>query len=465
MRKGCLTQLDAIVDMSYSYTDVDGNGVSENPSTKAPMIPVMPKPYGATYSYVVKTVTENVGSATEYATVDVPTRGSSAFEAPTTTAQVNVKVTDGVVTANSLALVIKYNRPNVDEEIRTVYENEQHVSMSDAGGWFYTEDFVNESTLNTVELLGVAPYNSSTPWVEFAETRYLTKGDPGYGDGPDGTIGQGISFNAPHTITTEAGAGLSGVHLGKIVREDGTWDWMYKGHKSFGDVAPQLVSSGETAEAGQETMDIAPNYYLYELVAGTDAAVYEFLVSHPTCDHRTGDVATDPETGLILNDTDPLIATYVAKGFSSEETPTVYASSIYLFSQDDTVYFNGRLPESDGGTTEEVVPEEGTGEEVVAPTALRAPSKEDLAGGNQGGMPDTGTVVQLTAPFNGWAVLAQTYSTTPAGDNVTGVEDVLAEGEGGEVVYYNLQGIRVDNPSAGVYIRVQGKNVNKVVIK
>ena len=38
--------------------------------------------------------------------------------------------------------------------------------------------------------------------------------------------------------------------------------------------------------------------------------------------------------------------------------------------------------------------------------------------------------------------------------------------ENGEVVYYNLQGIRVDNPkAAGVYVRVQGKDVKKVVIK
>lgn len=469
MRKGCLTQLDANVDMTYSYTDVDGNGVSENPSTKAPMIPVMPKPYGATYSYVVKTVTEDVGSATEYVTVNVPTRGSSAFEASTSTTEVNIKVTDGVVTANSLALVVKYNRPNVDAEIRATYHGDHTVVMAAGNDWstdfWYWDYFESESTLNTVELLGVAPYNSWIPSVEFVGTRYLTKEDNGWGDGPNGTIGHGISFNAPHTFTSEAGDGLSGVHLGKIVREDGTWDWMYKGHESFGDVAPQLVPSGETAEAGQETIDIAPNYYLYELAAGTDATVYEFLVSHPTCDHRTGDVTVDESTGLIQNDTDPLIATYVAKGFETDETPTVYASSIYLFSEDHTVYVNGKLPDSNDGTTEEEVPEEGTEEEVIEPTALRAPSKEDLVDGDQGGLPDTGTEVIYSAPFNGWAVLAQTYSTMPSDDNVTGVEDVLAEGESGEVVYYNLQGIRVENPSAGVYIRVQGKNVNKVVIK
>lgn len=34
-----------------------------------------------------------------------------------------------------------------------------------------------------------------------------------------------------------------------------------------------------------------------------------------------------------------------------------------------------------------------------------------------------------------------------------------------EAVYYNLQGIRVDNPSNGIYIRVRGNNVDKVMIR
>ena len=98
--------------------------------------------------------------------------------------------------------------------------------------------------------------------------------------------------------------------------------------------------------------------------------------------------------------------------------------------------------------------------------ALDLPTKEEMAAGNVGGMPDQGSNVTFDGHWRGWAVLAQTYSHTPSNNNVTGVEDVLAEGESGEVVYYNLQGIRVDNPkAAGVYVRVQGKDVKKVVIK
>ena len=38
----------------------------------------------------------------------------------------------------------------------------------------------------------------------------------------------------------------------------------------------------------------------------------------------------------------------------------------------------------------------------------------------------------------------------------TGVENVIADGNNEEVVIYNLQGIRVKNPSTGIYI-VNGK--------
>lgn len=47
----------------------------------------------------------------------------------------------------------------------------------------------------------------------------------------------------------------------------------------------------------------------------------------------------------------------------------------------------------------------------------------------------------------------------------TGVEDIDAEGTDAEVRYYNLQGVRVDNPAAGIYIRVAGNTATKVYVK
>lgn len=47
---------------------------------------------------------------------------------------------------------------------------------------------------------------------------------------------------------------------------------------------------------------------------------------------------------------------------------------------------------------------------------------------------------------------------------VTGVEDVTVD-ENAPVEYYNLQGVRVDNPENGIYIRRQGSKVSKVLVR
>lgn len=47
----------------------------------------------------------------------------------------------------------------------------------------------------------------------------------------------------------------------------------------------------------------------------------------------------------------------------------------------------------------------------------------------------------------------------------TGVNDVEIEDANAEAVYYNLQGVRVQNPSNGIYIIVKGNKSSKVVIR
>ena len=46
-----------------------------------------------------------------------------------------------------------------------------------------------------------------------------------------------------------------------------------------------------------------------------------------------------------------------------------------------------------------------------------------------------------------------------------GIEGVAVDNENAPVVYYNLQGVEVANPTAGLYIKVQGNNVEKVLVK
>jgi len=47
----------------------------------------------------------------------------------------------------------------------------------------------------------------------------------------------------------------------------------------------------------------------------------------------------------------------------------------------------------------------------------------------------------------------------------TGIESVVADDENAPVEYFNLQGVKVVNPSAGIYIRRQGSKTTKVLVK
>ncbi len=48
---------------------------------------------------------------------------------------------------------------------------------------------------------------------------------------------------------------------------------------------------------------------------------------------------------------------------------------------------------------------------------------------------------------------------------LTGVDDVVADDANAPVEYYNLQGVRVENPENGLYIKRQGSTVTKVIIR
>lgn len=52
----------------------------------------------------------------------------------------------------------------------------------------------------------------------------------------------------------------------------------------------------------------------------------------------------------------------------------------------------------------------------------------------------------------------------PTSDDQSGVKDAVAT-QNAPVEYYNLQGVKVANPSNGIFVRRQGNEVKKVVIK
>lgn len=69
----------------------------------------------------------------------------------------------------------------------------------------------------------------------------------------------------------------------------------------------------------------------------------------------------------------------------------------------------------------------------------------------------------------GWGIKLRdmkVYATVnKPSSETTGVEEVAVADENAEVIYYNLNGVRVANPENGLYIRRQGNKVSKVFVK
>ncbi len=67
----------------------------------------------------------------------------------------------------------------------------------------------------------------------------------------------------------------------------------------------------------------------------------------------------------------------------------------------------------------------------------------------------------------GWGIKVKDLKVYGTDDEptTTGVEAVEIDSENAPVEYYNLNGVRVSEPSAGIYIRRQGSKVSKVLVK
>ncbi|MDE6198347.1 MAG: hypothetical protein K2G06_00700 [Muribaculaceae bacterium] len=496
---------DATFDVELTYTYVNNEGKSVTPKTTAAtqIDPVVPRPFNPLYRYVYERPVVENPSDYKWGKILVPTK---PWKNTTTEdaikngdlKEVYVKF-DENFDARTFNLQVDFYRPNVNKDIYTYYDIKYNVKLVNNDNTVTDVPLDMEAVLHDVdtddknfpnryrmEFKGLHPRNGIYPTVSFEKTEYVPnkKADEFGGEykSQTGNFGDKLVIDAVRSVQVNYGNGLEEVHLGKIQRKDGSWDWMYKGHKDFNDDDAELVPNPENKyEDPAKDAKIKPLYYLMELqVKDTDeASVYEFLVPH-TPGHKEGETVVDPTTGLVLNDTDPLIGTYIGKGFKSDATPTVWVTAIYMFDrsvngtdQPIATNFNRLKVESiKFNNTSTTIP-------ARAPMARvkEGVTNTDLAQGNQGDLPDTGTdmsgesVLDMSKPgdatgYNAYiAVRGASYSNySPS--NVTGVENVLAPGEDGEVVYYNLQGMRIDEPTtAGVYLRVQGKEVSKVVVK
>lgn len=526
-RGGNLSNATFEVQLRYTYVDV--NDESQTPETKATVgiSPVMPRPFAPLYRYVYDRTSAiptnaETGNAYEWGKILVPTQNWKTNDTSDAIKKDLLKEAyvkfDDNFKPRTFTLQVDFYRPNVNEEIYKFYDIQYNIKVTnndetvtsvplDMDAVLHDVDTSDENFPNRyrLEFRGMHPRNGVYPTVKFERTYYVPNEAAGTFQEPylskTGNYGDMLTIDAKRNLTVNRGTGIKDVHLGYIKRSDGTYDWMYKGHKELDD-EPEIVDPTRPDENGkneyedQGSVEVQPIYYLIELKNpknDSDCKYYPFLVPHID-NHREGDALANPEfdkNGLIMYDKDPLIGTYIATDTNWDETntPDVVATAIYMFERP----ISGEQGNYSGYNFNRLevisIKHNNTGE-VVTPTptpdteaaaaranAAKLPSTDDLVHGNAGGLPDadnlpTANVLDMsdknnTTGYNAYvAVRGAHYVDGNTGENVTGVEDVLADGENGEAVYYNMQGMRIDEPTtAGVYFRVVGKNVTKFVVK
>ena len=527
-RGGNLSNATFEVQLRYTYINADDESVTPPTTTATVGIsPVMPRPFAPLYRYVYDRTSAiptnaETGEKYEWGKILVPTQNwttnntSDAIE-KNLLKEAYVKF-DEHFKPRTFTLQVDFYRPNVNKEIYQFYDIQYNINVTnndetvtsvplDMDAVLHDVDTSDENFPNRyrLEFRGMHPRNGVYPTVKFEKTEYVPNEATGTFEEPymskTGNYGDMLTIDAKRNLTVNRGTGIKDVHLGYIKRSDGTYDWMYKGHKELDD-KPEIVDPTRPDENGkneyedQGSVEVQPIYYLIELknpLNSSDCMYYPFLVPHID-NHRTGDALANPEfdkNGLIMNDTDPLIGTYIATdtNWDDKNTPDVVATAIYMFERpisgeqgNYSGYNFNRLEVMSikyNNTGEVVTPTPTPDTEATAAraNAAKLPSTDDLVHGNAGGLPDadnlpTTNVLDMsdknnTTGYNAYvAVRGAHYVDGNTGDNVTGVEDVIADGECGESVYYNMQGMRIDEPTtAGVYFRVVGKNVTKFVVK
>ncbi len=86
-----------------------------------------------------------------------------------------------------------------------------------------------------------------------------------------------------------------------------------------------------------------------------------------------------------------------------------------------------------------------------------------------------GDNVTITIPYHATTVMAMTsskmyygsayVSTLTFKESSSGIGSIETEDTDAPAVYYNLQGVRVENPTSGIVIRVQGGKATKMIVK
>lgn len=525
-RHGNLANATLEVKLEYSYTTAGNQTVDRASKALVQIDPVTPRPFRPRYRYVAdrpeKTFTNEWGKITVPTHMWEHNNKQEAMDAGHTK-DVYVHINDDMFNPRELKLQFEFMRPNVNDEILrnydihyflTVTNSDDTVPLDVVMDLYDKEQSTERPNKYRLEINKLHPRNNCYPIVKFVRTEYQPNASAGAGNNlhtaymtHEGNYGEfvnkAIECERSFVINSNNNM-LEKVRLGYILdKATNKYKWMYKGHDHFSNSPDKFEATSAPYEDQNRDIETEAVYYLIELVADpggaeatsaagdTDAEVdnyycYDYLVPHIDGHTNNPDRYLDKTTGLIINDSDPLIGTYITKGnFTTIKAPTVHATAIYIYERDvEHVGGAGDITEGEFTFNRLEVKDIQYRHKVnkeAAPASTRArittpPTLSDMMNGKVGGLPDAGTVqadvLDMNKSDNG-----KNYVTIPGAsinnakdagndDLVTGVEDVLAGDDDAAVIYYNLQGCRIDNPSqSGVYFRVQGKNVTKVVVK
>ncbi len=464
--------------------------------------PRIPSAYGFSYKYeYTDPDPANLQNLEEYAGKDfikftvksaIENRGSS-----------DVLVPISEVNPRHLDVVFTFRRPNISPLILQHYDiyydikfcrvdesNGTAVRTLLPGSGVYVDDEQDRAVDDGVyrfRVSDVLPNADINPEIEIADCRFVgnTQNEAyssfasNFGNSRMSSVIEKNSEHIPMNVSE------FWVAPGETHETDGvkSVDWMYIAHKDLEDRGDILVKDSDN----NQTVIHSLFYHVEAYIPGTDYYnSYEYLVKHD----GTHTAPEDPNHPYFSDNAvgepagqayDRLRYTVIARNFPCGETPwsivpNIVVTPVYIFAHSgdmlsepvtDGVGKAGitKLTDAEGISATAVSAKDAA---AVAATGSEAPSNSEYP------MPHTGvtdmnhpTIYNATGNASFGALEGGTLELDSQDDNLmTGIEDIISEGnttDSETVRYYNLQGLPVENPGHGFYIRVEGNKACKVV--
>jgi len=482
-------------ELSYSV-----NGTDYATEANALTTPRIPSAYGFSYKYeYTDPEPANLQDREEYAGKDFikfAVESSIENHGPS---EVLVPIQD--VNPRHLDVVFTFRRPNISPLILQHYDiyydikfNSVDESDGEAvrtmlpGSGIYVDNEQNrgdDDGIYRFRVHDVLPNGSVNPEIEIADCRFVgnTQNEAystfasNFGNSRMSSVIKKNSERIPIEVNE------FWLAPGETHETDGvkTVDWLYISHKDFEDHGDILVKDSDNNQTTIHSLFYRVETYL----PGTDYYnSYEYLVKHDGTHAEPDDpnhpyFSDDAVGKLSGHNYDRLRYTVIARDFPYEGTPwsnvpNIVVTPVYIFAHSADMLSE---PVTDGVGKAGIT--KLTDAEGVSIAAAAVKAAAESATGNEAPstseypMPHTGvtdmnhsTIYNATGNASFVAVEGGGLELDSSDDKLmTGIEDIISESNtNAETVrYYNLQGMPVEHPGNGFYIRVEGNKARKII--